>query len=216
MGDKFLPPEMIGDTIVPKDRTVWYADNVVFMSQKQSVEMVNALRNSRVHGVYVIDKDVLLENRNRHLSPGEVSRPVQAGLFPDSEPNRPCDTTVRVEPPTFVQPSAARTRVSGFKLKIVPGAKQHYTPAPDPAPEILLPPGCRIAAIANFILTKGAYQRYVAPQIADMQFEYIEAISRRDERRAKWIRVRGYGLIFWSLFRSVLASLTTWFVRSAK
>lgn len=71
------------------------------------------------------------------------------------------------------------------------------------------PPGYGLAAVARFVLTKGAYQRYVAPVIADMQFEYIDAIGKGRDTHARWIRIRGYGLVGWALLRAVVTALST-------
>jgi hypothetical protein len=61
--------------------------------------------------------------------------------------------------------------------------------------KIVLPPGARLAAIAEFILTRESYKRYVRPIIADMQDEYVECIARGDEWRAHWVAVRGHFLV---------------------
>jgi ferric-dicitrate binding protein FerR (iron transport regulator) len=60
---------------------------------------------------------------------------------------------------------------------------------------ILLLPGTRLAAIAEFILTRESFRRYVRPMIADMQDEYVECIAKGDEWRARWVAVRGHFLV---------------------
>lgn len=60
---------------------------------------------------------------------------------------------------------------------------------------VRLPPGHRLAVVAEFLLTRGAFKRYVAPVIADMQEEYIEAIAAGHEWHARWIAVRGHLLV---------------------
>jgi hypothetical protein len=67
-------------------------------------------------------------------------------------------------------------------------------PAPSSAP-LVLPPGYKLAAIARFLLTREAFKRYVAPTIADMQEEYIEAASRGHKWHARWITLRGHLLV---------------------
>jgi ferric-dicitrate binding protein FerR (iron transport regulator) len=61
--------------------------------------------------------------------------------------------------------------------------------------KILMPPGTRIAAIAEFLLTRETYRRYVKPIIADMQDEYIEHLARGHKWRARWIAARGHFLV---------------------
>jgi hypothetical protein len=60
---------------------------------------------------------------------------------------------------------------------------------------IVLPPGHKLSVVAGFLLTRGAFKRYVEPVIADMQQEYVDAIAAGDEWRALWIAVRGHLLI---------------------
>jgi ferric-dicitrate binding protein FerR (iron transport regulator) len=61
--------------------------------------------------------------------------------------------------------------------------------------EIQTIPGTRLTSIARFVLTKEGFQRYVAPAIADMQEEYVEAVAKGDERHAQWIAIRGHLLV---------------------
>lgn len=62
--------------------------------------------------------------------------------------------------------------------------------------KVVLPPGYSLAKIASFLLTRGAYKRYVQPAIADMQQEYIDALAAGYVRHARWIAVRGHLLVF--------------------
>src|SRR5437764_1119961 len=43
---------------------------------------------------------------------------------------------------------------------------------------IELPPGVRLASLCRLLLNRRAYNRIVEPQIADMQFEFIEALRQ--------------------------------------
>ena len=61
--------------------------------------------------------------------------------------------------------------------------------------KILLLPGTRLATIAEIILTRDSYKRYVKPILADMQDEYVELFAKGQVRRARWVVVRGYFLI---------------------
>jgi len=61
--------------------------------------------------------------------------------------------------------------------------------------KIVLLPGTRLAAIAEFLLTRAIFRRYVRPIIADMQDEYVECIARGERWRAHWVAVRGHFLV---------------------
>jgi ferric-dicitrate binding protein FerR (iron transport regulator) len=61
--------------------------------------------------------------------------------------------------------------------------------------KINMAPGSRLAAIAEFLLTRASYKRYVRPIIADMQEEYIDCIAHRREWKARWVVVRGHFLV---------------------
>jgi hypothetical protein len=74
------------------------------------------------------------------------------------------------------------------------------TPDADPTSselqnKILLLPGTRLATIAEIILTRDSYKRYVKPILADMQDEYVELFAKGQVRRARWVVVRGYCVI---------------------
>ncbi len=81
--------------------------------------------------------------------------------------------------------------------------------------KLVLPPGYGFARAASVLLTRKAYERCVQPLIADMQYEYIDAIGRHAGIHAKWIVVRGYGLLIWSLVRELLKRIS-WLVMSFK
>jgi hypothetical protein len=44
----------------------------------------------------------------------------------------------------------------------------------------------------QWVLSRAAYQRYVAPHIADMQYEYEIAYQAGAPWKARWIVIRGY------------------------
>jgi len=75
------------------------------------------------------------------------------------------------------------------------GPARRLPRAPLRATRIQTPPGARLARCATFLLTKDAYRRYVQPVIADMQFEYCEALAAGATGRARWIAVRGWFLV---------------------
>jgi hypothetical protein len=61
------------------------------------------------------------------------------------------------------------------------------------------PPGSTIFAIADFFCCKKTVEGIVTPLIADMQFEYNEALAAKRKYKAGWVRVRGC----WSLFKAL-------------
>jgi hypothetical protein len=80
-----------------------------------------------------------------------------------------------------------------FRSAEVPSKDPHSSAAPA---LVVLPPGHRLAEVARFLLTRDGFKRYVAPVIADMQEEYIEAIAAGHEGHALWIAIRGHLLVF--------------------
>jgi len=60
---------------------------------------------------------------------------------------------------------------------------------------VRLPPGYRLTAVARFLLPEALFKRYVWPTIADMQWEYIEALSAGHVWQARWIAMRGHLLV---------------------
>jgi hypothetical protein len=199
---KFPRPEMINGTIVVPTLD---GDQVIVVEGKGEAEIVaRALRDLPTARVIIAESEEQVRTLNEHLR-----RNAQAPAGAQKT------TSAETDEPPIVVSATGKARVR-FRAKAVGYAKVHLPSAPEAAPVVELPPGYRIATLASFILTKGAYQRYVAPQIADMQFEYIEAIKACNERLAQWVRIRGYGLIVWALFGSVLKSLITRLVPSAK
>jgi len=57
------------------------------------------------------------------------------------------------------------------------------------------PPGETLSRILSVVLTRNAYTKYVEPVIADMQFEYADALKKGHTRHARWIVIRGHLLI---------------------
>jgi hypothetical protein len=60
---------------------------------------------------------------------------------------------------------------------------------------VALPPGYRLSVIAAFLLTRGAFKRYVEPVIADMQHEYIDALAAGHVWHARYIAIRGHLIV---------------------
>ncbi len=61
-------------------------------------------------------------------------------------------------------------------------------------PDIRPVPGMHLAEIARFLLTAKSFERFVAPAIADMQHEYVDAVAAEHEWHARWIAARGHFL----------------------
>jgi len=73
-------------------------------------------------------------------------------------------------------------------------------------PRVVLPPGGRLASILSVFLTRKSYKRLVEPVIADMQFEYTNALASGRTRNAKWIAVWGHLLAVWNCIYALLTS----------
>lgn len=76
---------------------------------------------------------------------------------------------------------------------------------------LTLPPGFRINRLSQFLLTRKAHQRYVAPVIADMQEEYFQEISATRFWHARWIAIRGHLLILPGWLYAALARAIRYF-----
>ena len=86
------------------------------------------------------------------------------------------------------------------------------------SPKIELPPGHRAKKVLSFLYTKKAFERVFADQFADMEIEYFEALKSGDARLARWVKVRGYLMLFatvvdhamtntvYRVFRSIIGS----------
>jgi len=71
-------------------------------------------------------------------------------------------------------------------------------------------PGSLLVVIAEFLLTKEAYERYVRPVIADAQYEYAEAIEAGRTTKARWILVRVWFLVVPGWAWGLAARLAGW------
>ena len=73
------------------------------------------------------------------------------------------------------------------------------------------PPGHRLAFVLSSLLTANAFARYVAPVIADMQYEHANAVAAEKKLRAQWIMIRCYLLVIpgwlYAFFSAKLATL---------
>jgi hypothetical protein len=65
-------------------------------------------------------------------------------------------------------------------------------PKPSEIPRVRTVPGVRLTSIARFLLSAKSFERFVAPVIADMQHEYVDAVAAGHEWHARWIALRGH------------------------
>lgn len=90
-------------------------------------------------------------------------------------------------------------------------SKTHGPIGVENSPTATPPPGYRLASIARLFLTRDAFDRYVAPVIADMQEEYTVAVTDGRTGRARWICIRGHMLVIpgwlYGFFSGKLAKL---------
>jgi hypothetical protein len=74
------------------------------------------------------------------------------------------------------------------------------------------PPGLFLNSIANFFCSNKVQREIANPLIADMQFEYNQALLEKRRTKAAWIRVRGCWLFFYTLgFYRVLKAVAGMF-----
>lgn len=64
---------------------------------------------------------------------------------------------------------------------------------------VALPPGTRLRMLVNFLYAKKTCSSVFDPIIADMQFEYMEALAERRPLKARWIAIRGHLAAFESM-----------------
>jgi hypothetical protein len=74
--------------------------------------------------------------------------------------------------------------------------------------KVVVAPGVTLNRVTQFLLTREAHRRYVAPVIADMQEEYCEALAAGRKQHGRWIAVRGHllvipGWLYGALVRAV-------------
>ncbi|HSG39540.1 MAG TPA: hypothetical protein VLE27_07860 [Thermoanaerobaculia bacterium] len=68
-----------------------------------------------------------------------------------------------------------------------------------PFPKVKRPPGSKLMEVADFFFSSKTVEKVYAPLIADLQLEYIDALSRGRRHKARWVRMRGY----WSFWNAV-------------
>jgi hypothetical protein len=79
---------------------------------------------------------------------------------------------------------------------------------------IARPPAGRLIAALRRTLTRGAFDKMVAPFIAQEQNEYFEALSRNEKWYARFIVVRMWILITYNVLAAFAASMLALFRRA--
>lgn len=75
-------------------------------------------------------------------------------------------------------------------------------------PTVRSAPGTQLERIAKFLWPPKTYDRIFAPTIADLRFEYQEALHKGETWHCRWIWVRGH-ISFW-------AACSEWMVHSLR
>lgn len=80
---------------------------------------------------------------------------------------------------------------------------------PSEKPVVHAPPGWGLHRISAFLYSPKTFTEVFEPVLADMQFQYFEALAAKQPHKATWIRIRGY----WTFFSHVVAQLPVSAVR---
>lgn len=83
------------------------------------------------------------------------------------------------------------------------------------APLIALPPGNLVLDIAEFLCSQGVYERVFLQAILDIREEYFEALSAHRSRKARWVLIRGYLNLAWTVVLQVGTGLISKIVKAA-
>jgi hypothetical protein len=62
---------------------------------------------------------------------------------------------------------------------------------------IQIPPGWCLHRLAAFAFSRRTFETVIEPTLSDLQAEYLEALQQGDQRKAAFVRFRGY-LNFWT------------------
>lgn len=83
---------------------------------------------------------------------------------------------------------------------------------------VLRPPGSTLLSVADFLCSKKTIEEIAKPLIADMQFEYYEALFAGRKLKAVWIRIRYTASFFMAigLYRLLKFVATIFFRPSAR
>jgi hypothetical protein len=103
-----------------------------------------------------------------------------------------------------ISPGTARIQIFADKTVYAILAKK-LTGLAEQSRRIEHPPATRYISMLKSVLTHGAYDRIIAPYVAQEQHEYYEALLQNDMRQAKVIRARMYLLLTWLSFRAFVS-----------
>jgi hypothetical protein len=78
-------------------------------------------------------------------------------------------------------------------------------------------PGSTLCAIAGFLCSKRTVEEIIIPLIADMQFEYDEALVVGCKRKAQWVHAKGWWSFLMALgFKFIVGAYAKIFLRASK
>lgn len=64
---------------------------------------------------------------------------------------------------------------------------------------IIRPPGSHLRAVVEFFYSPRTVARVFNPILADMQYEWMDAVGLKQPWKARWVRIRGY----WHFWQSI-------------
>ena len=68
-------------------------------------------------------------------------------------------------------------------------------------------PGSLVLKVAEFLCTKKVYERVFLQAVLDMREEYNEALSSGRKRKARWVLIRDYIALAWTVTLQVFVSV---------
>jgi hypothetical protein len=101
--------------------------------------------------------------------------------------------------------TATSVTLHGLRLTASTGILTPRTHMPS-SPRIARPPAGRFIACLSRVLTRPAFERMIAPFIAQEQHEYYEALLHEEFWYARWIVVRMYLMIGYNVIAAAAAS----------
>ena len=69
----------------------------------------------------------------------------------------------------------------------------------EPRNNIDQPPGSLVLKVTEFLCSKKVYERVFQQNIISMREEYFDALAEGREEKAKWIKIRGYLWMIWTV-----------------
>jgi len=112
-----------------------------------------------------------------------------------------------------ISPETARIQILA-DAAVFSALKKKMGHLAEPPQRIEHPPATNYISILKSILTRGSYDRIVAPYIAQEQHEYYEALLKKDMQQAKVIKIRMYLLLTWLSFQAFVSPVICLFTRA--